>query len=29
MQDIAAILQNHLAHADVSIDEVEEKDDDE
>lgn len=29
MQDIAAILQDHLAHADVSIDEVEEKDDDE
>lgn len=29
MQDIAAILQDHLAHADVSIDEVEERDDDE
>lgn len=27
MQDIAAILQDHLAHADVSIDDVEEEDD--
>lgn len=27
MQDIAAILQDHLTHADVSIDDVEEEDD--
>ena len=29
MQDITAILQDHLEHADISIDDVEEEDDDE
>lgn len=28
-QDIAAIIQDHLEHADISIDDVEEEDDDE
>ena len=27
MQDIAAILQDHLAHSDISIDDAEEEDD--